>query len=147
MELSDFVGVLQGDSPSLIFNDSIKSTFIFLWLISITVGGGGIYVVSTDRDVPLIWVCFSVIWYEYGSVILVQGICMTSTFYQMVLLWVVRWKTRVLLGILDIFDPGSTCMANNRIQWIIGPSPHEFQNWVHILSVPDDTLVVHSPGV
>ena len=55
--------------------------FIFLWLISLP-GGGGIYVVSTDMDVP-------VIWYEYGSVILVQGTCMTSTFYQMVLLWVV----------------------------------------------------------
>ena len=36
-------------------------------------GGGGIYVVSTDRDVPLIWYVFSVIWYEYGSVILVAS--------------------------------------------------------------------------
>ena len=26
------------------------------------------YVVSTDRDVPLVWVCFSVVWYAYGSV-------------------------------------------------------------------------------
>ena len=29
--------------------------FICVWLISIL--GGGIYVVGTDRDVPLIWVC------------------------------------------------------------------------------------------
>ena len=44
---------------------------------------------STDRDVPLIWYVFSVIWYEYGSVILVPGTCITYTFYQMVLVWVV----------------------------------------------------------
>ena len=44
---------------------------------------------STDKDVPLIWYVFSVIWYEYGSVILVPGTCITSTFYQMVLVWVV----------------------------------------------------------
>ena len=41
---------------------------------------GGIYIVSTDRDVPLVWVCFSVIWYAYGSIILVQGTCMTPNY-------------------------------------------------------------------
>ena len=47
---------------------------------------GSIYVVSTDGDVPLIWVFFfSVIWYMYGSIILVQCTCMTPNFYEIVL--------------------------------------------------------------
>ena len=68
---------------------------------------------STDRDVPLIWYVFSMIWYEYGSVIIVPGTCITSTFNQMVLVCVV---------ILD------------QVKNIIRPSPHEFQNWVHTIS-------------
>ena len=47
---------------------------------------------STDRDVPLIWYAFSVIWYEYhwfGNYCS-RCISITSTFYQMVLIWVVN---------------------------------------------------------
>ena len=39
---------------------------------------------STNRDVPLIWVCFLVIWNAYGSVILVQGTSITTTFILLV---------------------------------------------------------------
>ena len=39
---------------------------------------------STDRDMPLIWVCI------FSDLVRVWvGTCITSTFYQMVLVWVV----------------------------------------------------------
>ena len=68
---------------------------------------------STYRDVPLIhvWYVFSVTWYEYESVILVPGTCIT--FYQMVLVGVV-----ILYQVINI----------------IRPSSHEFQNWLHTIS-------------
>ena len=64
--------------------------FTLLWLISIR-GGGGIYVVSTDWDEPLIWVCiFSdlvLVWvdnscprYMHHLYFLLNGICMGSHF-------------------------------------------------------------------
>ena len=52
---------------------------------------------STDRDVPLIWVCiFS------DLVRVVPGTCITSTFYQMILIWVVIF-----------FQVKNTCFIGN----------------------------------
>ena len=93
---------------------------------------------STDRDVPLIWVCiFSDlvrVWvgnscsrYMHHLYFLSNGTRMGSHFI------------RVLLGILEIFKHGSTCMDNDRIQWIIRPSP--YRNWVHTISCLSVTCV------
>ena len=53
-------------------------------------GGGGGYLYSKHwqgraADMGMF---FSVIWYTYGSIILIQGTCMAPICYQMVLVWV-----------------------------------------------------------
>ena len=51
-------------------------------------GEGGIYTLDSDRDVPLIWVCFLHVWYAYGSITDVLIMPMTPYSPQVVSEWV-----------------------------------------------------------
>ena len=71
---------------------------------------------------------------------------MTSTFYQMVLACVVilyQVRTRVLLGILEIFKHRSTCMDNDRIQWTLGTCMGPY--FVYVQVVGSDFWVPEAP--